>query len=114
MKAKTHATIGLDRTIRDGNRARRMQSFVIAFERVGPIFQVRTLAVTAGLAVLAALGTLAGLRVRFRRSLPQTPVQRVAAWVQGGVAVHHQVRDARIARQGVDHGIAQFGRCDDP
>ena len=38
----------------------------------------------------------------------------VAAWVQGGVAVHHQVRDARIARQGVDHRIAQLGRCDDP
>ena len=69
--------------VRDGNRATRMQSFVIAFERVGPIFQVQTLAVTAGLAVLAALGTLAGLRIRFRRGLPQTPVQRIAAWLPG-------------------------------
>jgi CubicO group peptidase (beta-lactamase class C family) len=73
--------------VRDGNQATRMQSFLIAFERVGPIFQVPTLAVTAGLAVLAALGTLAGLRLRFRRSLPQTPVQRIAAWVQGSTAV---------------------------
>ena len=73
--------------VRDGSRATRMQSFVIAFERVGPIFQVQTLAVTAGLAVVAALGTLAGLRVRFRRGLPHTTVQRIAAWIQGSAAV---------------------------
>ena len=64
-----------------------MQSFLVAFERVGPIFQVPTLAVTAGLAVFAAVGTLAGLRIRFRRGLPQTPVQRIAAWLQGSTAL---------------------------
>ena len=73
--------------VRDGNRATRMQSFLVAFERVGPIFQVPTLAVTAGLAVFAAVGTLAGLRIRFRRGLPQTPVQRIAAWLQGSTAL---------------------------
>ncbi len=31
-----------------------------------------------------------------------------------GIAVYHQMRDARVIRQGVDHRIPQFNRCDDP
>ena len=38
----------------------------------------------------------------------------VALRVPRRVAVHHQVRDARIAGQRINHLVAQFAGCDDP
>jgi CubicO group peptidase (beta-lactamase class C family) len=72
---------------RDGERATQMDTLVMAFERVGPVFQPLTLAGVAALALIVALGTLHGARVRWGRRLPHTGAQQMAGWVQVAAAI---------------------------
>jgi hypothetical protein len=72
---------------REGDRATRMDTVVMAFERVGPLFQPPTLLALAGLSLLISLGTLLGVRLRARRALPQTRAQRLAAWLLVAAAI---------------------------
>jgi hypothetical protein len=74
--------------IEDG-RAQRWfpPSGTTAFDRVGPLYQIRTLAVVAALAVLASIATLVGVFTRDRREFRQTPMQNRAGLVQTTISV---------------------------
>ena len=80
---RTAGPFGGLRFVREGEKATRIESFAIAFERVGLLFQPRTLLALAALTLGVSLATLLGLRIRLRRSFPQTLAQRLAAWLQG-------------------------------
>ena len=58
-----------------------------AFDRIGPLYQVRMLALMAGLAALASIATLIGLAVRDRRESRQTPTQARASLVQTTISL---------------------------
>jgi CubicO group peptidase (beta-lactamase class C family) len=58
-----------------------------AYDRIGPLWRVPTLALAAGLTALAALATLVGLFTRARRDFRQTPIQARAGQVQTAGAV---------------------------
>ena len=80
---RTAGPFGGLRFVREGEKATRIESFAIAFERVGLLFQPRTLLALAALTLGVSLATLLGLRIRLRRGFPQTLAQRLAAWLQG-------------------------------
>jgi CubicO group peptidase (beta-lactamase class C family) len=81
---------------RDGDRATRMETFIMAFERVGPLFQPPTLLALAVLTLLVSFGTLFGVRLRARRGLPQTGAQQVAGWLHVAAAIAWIVSAAGI------------------
>lgn len=58
-----------------------------SFVRVGPLWRTRTLALTAAVALVAALATLIGLLTRDRREFRQTPVQGRASAIQTSTAI---------------------------
>jgi CubicO group peptidase (beta-lactamase class C family) len=58
-----------------------------SFVRVGPLWQTRTLAIVAALALIAAAATLIGLLTRDRREFRQTPVQGRASAIQTSTAI---------------------------
>jgi CubicO group peptidase (beta-lactamase class C family) len=58
-----------------------------AFDRVGPWYQIPTLAVVAALAVLASIATIVGVFTRDRREFRQTPMQNRAGLVQTTISV---------------------------
>jgi hypothetical protein len=72
-----------------GGRAMRWfpSAQVAAFDRVGLLYQMNTLLILAGLAVLAAMATLTGVAVRAGRKLAQTAVQRGASLAQSLAAL---------------------------
>lgn len=72
---------------RNGDRAVRMDTLAMAFERVGPMFQPPTLVGLAGLALLVSFGTLVGVRLRARRGLRETRAQALAGRLQVAAAV---------------------------
>jgi CubicO group peptidase (beta-lactamase class C family) len=72
--------------IEDG-RATRIETLAVALDRVGPVFQLPTLLFLAALTLTASLGTLLGVRTRFRRQTGRTGIQRVAGWIQAAAAV---------------------------
>jgi hypothetical protein len=49
---------------------------VMAFDRIGPVYQAPTLAVMSALTLLAAIATLVGVVIRSGRSLPERAAQR--------------------------------------
>jgi CubicO group peptidase (beta-lactamase class C family) len=89
--------IGGVRFTRDGQRATRMDTLVMAFERVGPLYQPPTLAALAASALVIAFGTLHGTRVRSRRALAHTRAQRLAGWLQVAAALTWIASAAAIA-----------------
>ena len=62
-------------------------SGVVAYDRVGPLRQTPTLALTALFTALASIATLVGLFTRDRREFRQTPMQARAGQVQTAIAV---------------------------
>jgi CubicO group peptidase (beta-lactamase class C family) len=62
-------------------------SGAVAFDRIGPLFQIPTLVVVAVLAALASIATLVGIFTRDRRESRQTPMQNRAGLVQSTIAV---------------------------
>jgi CubicO group peptidase (beta-lactamase class C family) len=60
---------------------------VMAFDRIGPIYQLPTLIIVATLAVIASIATLVGIFTRDRRESRQTPMQSRAGLVQSTIAV---------------------------
>jgi CubicO group peptidase (beta-lactamase class C family) len=58
-----------------------------AYDRVGFVYQTRTLLIMAGLAALASITTLVGLAVRDRREMRQTPTQARASLVQTTISL---------------------------
>jgi CubicO group peptidase (beta-lactamase class C family) len=89
------------RRARDGDEAVRMDTLVMAFERVGPLFQPPTLVGLAGLTLLVSIGTLFGVRVRAARALPQTRAQRIAGWLLIAAAVAWIVSAVALVAFGV-------------
>ena len=62
-------------------------SGVTAFDRIGPLYQTRVLALMAALAALASIATLVGLAVRDSRESRQTPTQARASLVQTTISL---------------------------
>jgi CubicO group peptidase (beta-lactamase class C family) len=93
----TSYPIGGVRFTRDGQRAMQMDTLVMAFERVGPLYQPPTLATLAASALIIAFGTLHGARVRSRRALPRTRAQRLAGWLLVATAITWIASAAAIA-----------------
>jgi CubicO group peptidase (beta-lactamase class C family) len=62
-------------------------SGAVAFDRVGPLYQIPTLIAVTALALLAAIATLVGIFTRDRRESRQTPMQGRAGLVQTTIAV---------------------------
>jgi len=54
---------------------------IVSYDRAGPLYDLRTLAAVAALAVIGVVAVLIGPALRFRRELPQTALQR---WANGG------------------------------
>jgi CubicO group peptidase (beta-lactamase class C family) len=74
--------------ISDGRASRwYAPSGVEAYDRIGPMRKISTLALCASLAALAAIATLVGLFTRDRREFRQTPTQSRAGQVQTATAV---------------------------
>ena len=59
----------------------------VAFDRIGPLYQVPTLIFVGALAALASIATLVGIFTRDRRESRQTPMQSRAGLVQSTIAV---------------------------
>lgn len=74
------------RIVLEGNRATRIDTPLMAFERVGLLRQPPLLAGAAAVALVAALGTLVRIRARFARRLAQTRSQRLANLMQTAAA----------------------------
>lgn len=72
---------------REGDQATRIESYQLALERVGPVFQPQTLYTLAALVLVASLGTLMGVWFRTGRGLDQTDTQRLAGAVQAVAAI---------------------------
>jgi CubicO group peptidase (beta-lactamase class C family) len=73
--------------IEDGRAVRWFPpSSVMAFDRIGPLYQARTMIVAAALALLASIATLVGVFTRDRRESRQTPMQSRASLVQSTIA----------------------------
>jgi CubicO group peptidase (beta-lactamase class C family) len=62
-------------------------SGTVAFDRIGPLFQISTMIIVAVLAMLASIATLVGIFTRDRRESRQTPMQSRAGLVQSTIAV---------------------------
>jgi len=62
-------------------------SGAVAFDRIGPLYQLPTLIFVAALALLASIATLVGIFTRDRRESRQTPMQNRAGLVQSTIAV---------------------------
>jgi CubicO group peptidase (beta-lactamase class C family) len=62
-------------------------SGVQTFQRVGPLWQVRTLAALAVAALIASVATLIGIATRDRLQFRQTPIQGAASALQTNTAV---------------------------
>jgi CubicO group peptidase (beta-lactamase class C family) len=62
-------------------------SGTVAFDRIGPLYQLPTMIVVAALAILASIATLVGIFTRDRRESRQTPTQNRAGLVQSTIAV---------------------------
>ena len=74
-------------TIRDGHAQRWFApDGTVAFDRIGPLYQLPTLIVVADLAILASIATLVGIFTRDRRESRQTPMQNRAGLVQSTIA----------------------------
>jgi CubicO group peptidase (beta-lactamase class C family) len=73
----------------DGGRAVRWfpSSGTVAFDRIGPLYQIPTLALVALLTVLASIAAIVGMFTRDRREFRQTPMQSRAGLVQITIAV---------------------------
>jgi hypothetical protein len=67
---------------RDGDTAVRIDTPLMAFERVPWWMQPRTLALTAAIAIVASLGTIVRTRRRFHRDVTRSGVERLAARLQ--------------------------------
>jgi CubicO group peptidase (beta-lactamase class C family) len=71
--------------VKDGRAVRWYPpSGTVAFDRVGTLYNSQVLALVACLAALAAIATVVGLAVRFRRGLPQSAAQgraNLAQWL---------------------------------
>jgi hypothetical protein len=75
-------------TMADGRAVRWFPpSGTVAFDRIGPLFQLPTMVVVAALALLASIATLVGVFTRDRRESRQTPTQNRAGLVQSTIAV---------------------------
>ncbi len=85
----------------DGAARLYMGNGVISYDRVGPLYWRSTLALLAALAAAAAVATLIGPALRFRRSLPQTPAQRVLSRMQIAAAALWIVACACLAGFGM-------------
>lgn len=72
---------------RKGDRATRIESYQLALERVGPVFQPQTLYTLGVLTLVASLGTLLGVWLRASHGLYQTNTQRLAGAVQAVAAI---------------------------
>lgn len=98
--------------IEDGRAVRWFApSGTVAFERIGPLRQVPTLALAAALAALASIATLVGLFTRDRREFRQTPTQARAGQVQAAIAVLWlvaMVLAAAFAVQAADPAYAMY------
>jgi hypothetical protein len=75
------------RIVREGNGATRMDTPLMAFERVGLLRQPPLLAGAAAVVIVVALGTLARIRTRFARHLAHTRGQHLANILQVAAAV---------------------------
>jgi hypothetical protein len=62
-------------------------SGTVAFDRIGPLYQIPTLITVTALALLASIATLVGIFTRDRRESRQTPMQGRAGLVQTTIAV---------------------------
>jgi CubicO group peptidase (beta-lactamase class C family) len=81
----------------DGGRVIRFETLAAALEPVGPLFQTRTLMGLAVAALVAALGTLIGIRVRFERRFMATPAQQLAGALQIASALSWLVAAVALA-----------------
>ena len=74
--------------LKDGRAVRWFPaSGTVAFDRIGPLYQIPTLIVVAALAVLASIAAIVGMFTRDRRDFRQTPMQSRAGLVQITIAV---------------------------
>lgn len=62
-------------------------SGVVAYDRIGPVRQINTLALAAALTALASIATLVGLFTRDRREFRQTPTQARVGQLQTAIAI---------------------------